>query len=216
MNPEVTPCGRCGHTMHREAALESPCCAFPGCDCAGWKRPQCPGSQGASAPGACPGRPFVGGHDGECPDSESYPVGAAQPHATRTPEGPPRISLSYSIDPASPMVRIVYQGAPSFEEWKRTMQAVLADPAYQRGFSFLVDRRCDEPASTDYVRRVVDFLSLNQIELAESRWAIVASSPASYGMARMKQALGARVAIPIQVFMDLGEAERWLRREGVG
>jgi len=112
------------------------------------------------------------------------------------------------------MVRLVYQGGPSFEEWERTMRAVLADPAYQRGFPFLVDRRFDEPTSRDTLRRVIHFLSLNEAELAESRWAIVVSSLASYGMARMKQGLGGDLPMPIQVFMDMGEAERWLRRDG--
>ena len=213
MDPDVTTCGRCGHTMHRTGESASPCCAFPGCDCAEWKRPQCPGSQGGSAPGACPGRPFVGGHDAGCLDSESCATRDRQAEATKPPEGRLPARLSYSIDLAASVVRLVYNGGPSFEEWERTMWAALADPAYRRGFFFLVDRRFDEPTSTDFVRRVVDFLSLNEPELAESRWAIVVSSPASYGMARMKQAFGGGLPMPIEVFRDLGEAEQWLRRD---
>ena len=214
MNPEIATCGRCGHTMHGAAESGSPCCAFPGCGCAGWKRPECPGSQGAPVPGACPGRPFVGGHDAGCPDCESRARRDGQGDGLKAPDDPHVAHLSYSIDSAAGLVRLVYQGGPSFDEWERTMQAALTDPAYQPGFPFLVDRRSGEPASTDYVRRVVDFLYLHEDQLARSRWAIVAPSPASYGMARMKQAMAGRLAMPIEVFMELGEAERWLGQGG--
>ncbi len=155
--------------------------------------------------GACPGRPFVGGHDPSCPDAEGSGVGAEAAIGWLGPR------LSYFIDPAAPLVRLLYHGAPSFEEWQQTMEAVLADPAYRPGFPFLVDRRFDEPASPEYVRRVIRFLWLHVAKLAGSRWAIVTWTPASYGMARVKKAMAFDLPLPIEVFKDLEQAERWLR-----
>lgn len=210
MNPDVTPCGGCGHTLHRAAESTSPCCAFPGCDCAGWKRPQCPGSLGAAVPGACPGQPFVGGHDPGCPDAESRVHGARPLDGSQAPQ------ISYSIDAAAGIVRLVYQGGPSFEQWRRTTETALADPAYRTGFSFLVDRRLDDAPSPEFVRRVLQFLWLRVSDLAGSRWAIVTRAPASYGMARVLKALGSDHPMPIEVFMDMKEAERWLQSKDAG
>jgi hypothetical protein len=45
-----------------------------------------------------------------------------------------------TVDARLRMVRVQYiDGAPTFDEWARTMLGILRDPAYEPGFGFLVD-----------------------------------------------------------------------------
>jgi hypothetical protein len=150
-------------------------------------------------------------HEGAEPDPPPCAVSGcdcAEPVRRSAP------SLSYSIDPDAGLVRLVFRGAASFEEWQRTMEAVRADPAYRPGASFLVDRHFDEPASPDFAVRWIRFLWLHVGELAGSRFAIVTLDPRSYGVARAQKALGFDLPISIEIFTELEKAERWLRSEG--
>ncbi len=123
------------------------------------------------------------------------------------------MKLTYSIDTRARLVRLHYTGNPSFEEWESTVTAVLRDPDYRPGFAFLADRRHLESPTADYIRSIIDFIKDHPAEFAGGRWTVVVGGPASYGMVRMAQALGEGIPVPIQVFTDIDEAERWLRSE---
>ena len=117
----------------------------------------------------------------------------------------------YRILPVAQLVRIDYLGQPDFAEWAAMMCAIFADPSYEPGFGFLVDRSpVVEAPSIAHIRQVSDFLVEHRVQLRGSRRAVVVSSTASYGMARM---LGARIGVAgleQAVFTDPAEALAWL------
>jgi hypothetical protein len=123
------------------------------------------------------------------------------------------MSLRYSIDRTARVVRLDYDTNPSFPEAERVLRALLADAAYEPGFSFLVDRSSIGPPSTEYVRNLVAFVRANEHAFEGSRWALVASGPAVYGMGRMSQLLASGIPIRISIFRDVETAEAWLRAD---
>jgi hypothetical protein len=123
------------------------------------------------------------------------------------------MNLISSIDEHAGLVRIRYLGEPSFDEWAECMRAIVGDPRFRPGFSFLSDRRGIPALSTGFVRLCVDFLSGYSEEVGGSRWAVVIDSPAAYGMMRVAQVLASEVTSHIEIFTDIDEAEAWLRRD---
>lgn len=120
-------------------------------------------------------------------------------------------TIRYSIDDGARMVRLVFSGSFSFDEWVGTMRAIWAEPAYRSDYGFLLDRRGAPPPSVDAIRAMVTFIGSNGVHFAGSRWAIVASGPADYGMARMAEFLAADHPTTLRAFHGLEEAEAWLR-----
>lgn len=123
-------------------------------------------------------------------------------------------ALEFSIHPGARLVRITYRADPAFDEFADTVRAIFAHPDFRPGMSVLADRSAiPTPPTTEYVQRVVrfmgEFVPRNQV----SRWAQVASGPASFGVARMGGALGAEDQLEYRVFTDVGRAERWLAGE---
>ena len=68
-------------------------------------------------------------------------------------------------------------------------------------------RRLKHGPSIDEAKARVDFVAARGIR----KWAVLAASGDSYGMARMGEALSDGTSTAIHSFKDPGEAEAWLR-----
>jgi hypothetical protein len=118
--------------------------------------------------------------------------------------------LDYGIDVPAKIVRLVFSGSVSHEDWLGTLETIFASPGYRPGFDFLVDRRNAEAPTADEARRMVAFIYRNRAACIDSRWAIVVTSDADFGMVRMTQALAADHPTEIEVFRDMDRAISWL------
>lgn len=100
---------------------------------------------------------------------------------------------------------------PSVEDWEEMLDRVSADPLFQPGFSLLSDRRhlMVEPDAV-YVRATIEAVAARRDAFGSSRFAVLTSHLATYGMARMAEALAENRGIQWRVFMDPGEATQWL------
>jgi hypothetical protein len=123
------------------------------------------------------------------------------------------MNMTYSINKDLRVVYCSYTGSPEFDEWANTMQSVFRDPAFEPGFSFLMDRRLATIApTTDYIELIAAFTQEHKAELCNSRVAIVVSEISSYGMVRMAQGLIGDTEYT-QVFTDVEKAKKWLRSQ---
>jgi hypothetical protein len=118
--------------------------------------------------------------------------------------------ITYTIDETAGLATLTYAGTPTDKEFREAMLAIFADARYRPGFSFVADRRSVEAPTTDYVRRVTDFMNGHRTEMAGSRWATVVASLAGYGMARMGQVFAHGHPAELGIFTDLDEAVAWL------
>jgi hypothetical protein len=137
-------------------------------------------------------------------------VGAASARGGRSPE-----PFSYRIDADRALVFLVYgSSAPSFDEWRGAMDALLRDPMYRAGMAFVSDRRRLTAApTTEMVQRMSAYESEHREQLGPCRFAVVTdpASLADFGMARMSQAVleGNRSRIVLRPFTDMERATRW-------
>lgn len=117
--------------------------------------------------------------------------------------------LAYRIDSTDGLLEIRGTRSSDASTLALTLAAVLADPSYQRGYNVLCDQRDSRAPSPALVEAIVRLLD-EQEEFAGSRWAVVVADPANYGTARLA-AVKATTA-DVQVFDDVDEAQRWLRK----
>jgi hypothetical protein len=119
--------------------------------------------------------------------------------------------LSYRIDPAARIVEISGPDGASPAAFQRILRAILIDPDYRSGFGFFRDRRGFRLPPTGLVQGVASVIRETDA-LAGSRWAIVVSDPANYGMMRMLSILS-DVAV-MEIFEDPIAATGWLAGAG--
>ena len=124
------------------------------------------------------------------------------------------MAITSRIDPHEHIVYLTTVGDSSFAEWKSAMEAILADPSYRPGFTFLSDRRnqSDVP-SANFAHEAVDFLARHSTEMGSFRWAAVTANTAVYGMARMFSIISELKGVRAQAFTDYDEALAWVREQ---
>ncbi len=99
----------------------------------------------------------------------------------------------------------------TLEDIFETIGGAVRDPRFRPGFDVYSDHRAvGEPLTGPQATQVAAFLEKHADVLAGTRWAVVTSKPASYGMLRMLSILAQRVPMEIQVFASQSEAEAWL------
>ena len=122
------------------------------------------------------------------------------------------MALSYSIDVRRCRVTVTATAQPTFDEWVQVHIAFMRDPAFQRGFDLLWDRRGYRTApDRGYIEQVMAWWRDHQAALGDGRVATVVpdGTPAAYGMARMAEILG-RSESSLRAFHDIDQAVRWL------
>ncbi len=123
------------------------------------------------------------------------------------------MTLTHRIDAESGIVYVDVVGSFTMKEIKALIDGVVKDPDFRRGYHILSDhRRIGDPATAGQVRGTVEHIAALIDALGESKWAIVASKEASYGMMRMMEMLAEDLPIQISVFRDLEDARDWLLR----
>src|SRR5438477_9912571 len=111
--------------------------------------------------------------------------------------------ITWTVDPAERIVSLVYEGDPAFEDFRRAMDGVLADPGYRVGFNFLVDRRRSSEAQTAaYIHAAAAYVEAHIEQLRGSRWAALVKNLTEYGMVRMGQAVTSTLPIEVASFED--------------
>ena len=99
----------------------------------------------------------------------------------------------------------------TFDDILEAIDHSVRDPRFRPGFAVLSDHtEVGEPLTPSQARRMVDHLESLADLMAGSRWAVVTSKAASFGMLRMVSVLAERVPMDVQVFSSHEEAEAWL------
>jgi hypothetical protein len=100
---------------------------------------------------------------------------------------------------------------PELTEWTSTLSTVMADPAFEPGFSILSDwRAAVAPPDPQLMEALVDSI---RVLIAEGvrRWAtVIPGTPVAFGMGRMAELLAEVREVPIRVFQDYDEALSWV------
>jgi hypothetical protein len=118
--------------------------------------------------------------------------------------------FGYHIDRTRRVVIARPTRVPTIDEWVDLLDRIAADPAFEAGFGIISDRRhLDITPSIDYVRATVAAIHERRHLFGASRWAVLTSHQATFGMARMAEAYADNRDIAFTAFGDLEEAIRW-------
>ena len=102
-------------------------------------------------------------------------------------------------------------GKFTIQEIVETINKSVQDPKFRPGFSVLSDHsQVREPITAQQAEQTIEHLVNLSDSMAGSRWAVVTTTAASYGMMRMLSVLAERVPMEVQVFSSQSEAEVWL------
>jgi hypothetical protein len=122
------------------------------------------------------------------------------------------VAVTYRIDPDERIVYLDTTAAPSYEEWRDAMLALLSDPAFETGFDFLSSRGPDAgPPDAEFTRLAAAFFREHQARIGRCRWAsVVAGDATTYDTIRKLAVMSDGTDIQVMVFRDAEEARRWL------
>lgn len=122
--------------------------------------------------------------------------------------------ISHEIHRDRDLATLTVKGSPSFAEWRSAVTELLDDPDFRPGMAILSDRReMAEAPDRAFVERMVDFLEQSAPRLEGSSWALVAASPADFGMLRMLAIIAERTRVPVRAFRDYEAAVAWLEAQ---
>ena len=122
------------------------------------------------------------------------------------------MALTYQIHPDRSLVVVTRRDRVGAEAWEAFLAVLLEDPAYAPGLAILEDRRALRELPTRIeVERASRWIQDHGAELGATRWAIVVSqsSPAAFGMARVREALTSAGPVEVRAFTDYEAALAW-------
>jgi len=119
--------------------------------------------------------------------------------------------IFYSFD--NGILKYVVIGQYDFEEVYPIINESLKDPHFLPGTNFLIDvTQSISNRSTEDAYGFIDFLG-SRDEFKGSKIAVVTPRPTSYGLARIVSVYLEELAISLEVFRDLADAEQWLKNK---
>lgn len=121
------------------------------------------------------------------------------------------MAFTYVIDPEHQLVTLRPESHPTTADWESVLDRVAADPLFQPGFDVISDRwHLHVEPDAAYVRATIEAVAARSAAFGRSRFAVLTSHLATYGMARMAEALAENRGIVWRVFMDRSQAMNWL------
>ena len=119
--------------------------------------------------------------------------------------------IKYKIEKDKKRVFAIVTGIVSVEDIVQIITSILKDPSFMPGFDILSDHtKIERPIETEQLKALVSHINDLATYCSNSRWAVVTSKVASYGMMRMLAAYLAIVPMELQVFFSFDDAEKWL------
>lgn len=121
------------------------------------------------------------------------------------------MAFTYVIDPDHHLVTVRPETHPTAQDWAEVLDRVAADPKFRPGFHVLSNRwHLQVEPDVGYVRATIEAVADRRAAFGRSRFAVLTSHLATYGMARMAEALAENRGIEWRVFMDEAQALAWL------
>lgn len=120
--------------------------------------------------------------------------------------------LTYTLDPARRLVRVVFREPPTLLEVEAVLDQLAADPQFGPGFGVLADRwQLTVEPDEAYLRGAIEAIASRGARFADIRWATVTSHLSGYRMVRLLiEPFAQQRGVSYRVFMDEGQALEWL------
>jgi hypothetical protein len=120
--------------------------------------------------------------------------------------------ITYKIDPEQRRITAFATGITRADDLHELIRSLLADPAFVPGLRALYDARYAEPDITIMQLAEVAGEVRQLLQRGLGRIAIVAESETTYRVAKTFTVLARAIAIDVDVFRELSDAEGWLAK----
>jgi hypothetical protein len=121
--------------------------------------------------------------------------------------------LHYRIDTSQSLVYLTAVDPLTFVDWQATLNAVLADPHFKTGLSFISDRRrVVADKSMEDLPKMAGYLRQHARDLGRCRWAVVVPvdvKPAHGWAVVASELVAGSTQIEPAVFTDVNAAVAW-------
>ncbi len=121
------------------------------------------------------------------------------------------MAITYWIEKEKKRIQALVVGKFTMEDIIQTIYQVTADPNFQAGFDILSDHTgIEEVITTEQIKITTSHLTTLSHHFTGSRWAVVTTRDASFGMMRMFSIYLEKILITLKVFRSITQAEKWL------
>jgi hypothetical protein len=123
-----------------------------------------------------------------------------------------RMPIRYSIDRALGRLYMTVEGSFTGADVVSVLREIATTPELPDGFSALSDHsRVERPITPWQIVELVELIERFSPRFTGTRWAVVSTRPASYGMMRVLAArVPLAVSMQVKIFFDVARATRWL------
>lgn len=112
------------------------------------------------------------------------------------------------------IIVVRYSGTIAASEIRQAIDEVVAIPGFKPGLRLIADFQDSEtPITGREVWQLADYAARHDARWGQTKWAVLASSEATYGLARIFTTLTDHHKVATQVFRTAREAGDWL---GIG
>ncbi len=120
--------------------------------------------------------------------------------------------VATSSDPTGRFAVLTITDPYTIDEWRSGMLQIFELPVYAERRLLLVDRTTCLAPSAAFVSQMTDFFAAQRATLSGTRCAILVSSDAGFGAARMTEMQSElrNPDVTMRVFRTRDDAERWL------
>ncbi len=123
--------------------------------------------------------------------------------------------ITIRIDSESGIVYTTVEGQVGIDEIIEKLTGLMDHPDFRSGLNGIADMRSSQldthPAD---IERIASLMIRFRDKIGPSKTAIVVSSKATFGMARMFQVFAEKSSIGTAIFQDMEEAGQWLGISG--
>ena len=119
--------------------------------------------------------------------------------------------IHFKVNKEKHQIEANLSGVVTIAEMLETINKSIQHPDFEPGFNILSDH-CDveKVITLEQVESTINLLMAYSDRLKKSKWAIVTSKPASYGMMRLLSVHAEKIPLLVRVFKDHKTAGRWL------
>ena len=118
--------------------------------------------------------------------------------------------ITYERDDARRRITVTTIGIVGIDDLLAVMDRQAAEGTWQYGMLYDSRRVASVASQTDVRAGLKQVESLSRTHGPRGPVAFVTTMPAAYGMVRMYSTLAGQIQQAVEVFRDIGDAERWL------
>ena len=123
---------------------------------------------------------------------------------------PLHMPITYERDDARRRITVTTIGIVGLDDMMAVIDRQAAEGTWQYGVLYDSRRVASVASQTDVRAGLKHVESLSRAHGARGPVAFVTTMPAAYGMVRMYSTLAGQIQQAVEVFRDIGDAERWL------